>query len=213
MDTNALYKITQGLYILGSKDGNRAVGSLVDAVMQVANQPLVLALSCHNKSFTKSCIEKTGCFSLSALSLETSNLIIENFGFYSSKNRNKWDFVDHSFYNGIPFLTDNIAVFVCDVMQTIVFESNTLFLGRVVMAKDNKDREPLTYRYYRVNLKSSIVNLKQQNKEVKMSDNRDKHWICTVCGYVYDGDTPFEELPDTWLCPICGLDKSYFVYE
>ena len=46
-----------------------------------------------------------------------------------------------------------------------------------------------------------------------MSDNKDKHWICTVCGYVYDGDIPFEELPDTWLCPICGLDKSYFVYE
>lgn len=44
---------------------------------------------------------------------------------------------------------------------------------------------------------------------------------CTVCGYIYDpakGDpsqgiepgTPFSNLPDTWLCPECGVDKSLF---
>ena len=44
---------------------------------------------------------------------------------------------------------------------------------------------------------------------------------CTVCGYIYDpelgdpdGDiktgTPFEELPDDWVCPICGASKSEF---
>jgi len=44
---------------------------------------------------------------------------------------------------------------------------------------------------------------------------------CTVCGYIYDpeqGDsissikpgTPFEEIPDDWTCPICGVTKSMF---
>jgi rubredoxin len=44
---------------------------------------------------------------------------------------------------------------------------------------------------------------------------------CTVCGYIYDpkaGDpdggiapgTPFEELPDDWVCPVCGAAKSDF---
>ena len=44
---------------------------------------------------------------------------------------------------------------------------------------------------------------------------------CTVCGYIYDpelGDpenniapgTPFEDLPDDWLCPVCGAAKSEF---
>jgi rubredoxin len=44
---------------------------------------------------------------------------------------------------------------------------------------------------------------------------------CTVCGYIYDpelGDpegkirpgTAFEDLPQEWLCPICGADKSAF---
>lgn len=44
---------------------------------------------------------------------------------------------------------------------------------------------------------------------------------CTVCGYIYDpkeGDpdngiepgTPFEELPDDWVCPVCGAGKEDF---
>jgi rubredoxin len=46
-------------------------------------------------------------------------------------------------------------------------------------------------------------------------------WICTICQYVYDpetGDqengvaagTPFEEIPETWVCPICGAGKDVF---
>jgi rubredoxin len=46
-------------------------------------------------------------------------------------------------------------------------------------------------------------------------------WECTACGYIYDpqkGDpehgiapgTKFEDIPDTWVCPQCGVDKSMF---
>jgi len=46
-------------------------------------------------------------------------------------------------------------------------------------------------------------------------------WQCTVCGYIYDpaeGDpqsgvtpgTAFEDLPDDWVCPICGASKKDF---
>ena len=46
-------------------------------------------------------------------------------------------------------------------------------------------------------------------------------YVCTVCGYVYDpeaGDpdsgiapgTPFEEIPDDWACPVCGVGKDMF---
>lgn len=46
-------------------------------------------------------------------------------------------------------------------------------------------------------------------------------WICTICGYIYDpekGDptqnikpgTPFENLPDDWVCPLCGASKDAF---
>ena len=46
-------------------------------------------------------------------------------------------------------------------------------------------------------------------------------WRCMVCGYIYDpevGDpdsgvcpgTSFEELPEDWVCPICGASKDLF---
>ncbi len=46
-------------------------------------------------------------------------------------------------------------------------------------------------------------------------------YVCTVCGYVYDpavGDeengiapgTPFSELPDDWVCPLCNAEKDMF---
>ena len=48
-----------------------------------------------------------------------------------------------------------------------------------------------------------------------------KKYRCTVCGWVYDpaiGDadsgiapnTPFEEIPDEWVCPLCGVGKEDF---
>ncbi len=47
-------------------------------------------------------------------------------------------------------------------------------------------------------------------------------WQCQVCGYIYDpaaGDplsgvepgTPFEKLPEGWVCPVCGAAKDQFV--
>ncbi len=48
-----------------------------------------------------------------------------------------------------------------------------------------------------------------------------KKYVCEVCGYVYDpaeGDpdngiapgTAFEDLPEDWLCPLCGVGKDQF---
>lgn len=51
-----------------------------------------------------------------------------------------------------------------------------------------------------------------------------KKYVCDVCGYVYDpevGDpdngiapgTAFEDIPEDWVCPLCGVGKSDFSVE
>ncbi|MFC3914544.1 rubredoxin [Pseudaeromonas sharmana] len=51
-----------------------------------------------------------------------------------------------------------------------------------------------------------------------------KRWRCEVCGYIYDeavGDpeegippgTLWDDLPEDWSCPECGVDKEEFVAE
>ena len=48
-----------------------------------------------------------------------------------------------------------------------------------------------------------------------------KKYVCEVCGYIYDpaeGDSEggikpgvaFEDLPDDWVCPVCGVGKDDF---
>lgn len=49
-------------------------------------------------------------------------------------------------------------------------------------------------------------------------------WVCLVCGYVYvpeEGDpdndvaagTPWENVPEEWVCPLCGVGKDQFEKE
>ena len=36
-------------------------------------------------------------------------------------------------------------------------------------------------------------------------------YLCEPCGYVYG--TAFEDIPDDWVCPICGMGKEVFIVE
>lgn len=42
-------------------------------------------------------------------------------------------------------------------------------------------------------------------------------WVCTVCGYVYDpaenDNVTFENLPEDYVCPLCGVGKDQFEKE
>ncbi|MDI6743120.1 MAG: rubredoxin [Smithella sp.] len=61
-------------------------------------------------------------------------------------------------------------------------------------------------------------------EEPKTTGGTAAKYVCSVCGYVYDpvnGDpdngvapgTKFEDIPDSWTCPVCGADKSKFEKE
>ena len=40
-----------------------------------------------------------------------------------------------------------------------------------------------------------------------------KVYVCNVCGYDYDGDVPFDQLPENWVCPLCGVGKDEFTEQ
>lgn len=55
-------------------------------------------------------------------------------------------------------------------------------------------------------------------------EKRMKKYVCDMCGYIYDpaeGDpdsdiapgTSFEDLPEDWVCPVCGAEKDEFSVE
>ena len=59
------------------------------------------------------------------------------------------------------------------------------------------------------------------NGELVIPKEEKEEYICSVCGYVYDSDegdpalgikpgTHFKDLPDDWVCPVCGAEKDMF---
>lgn len=63
-----------------------------------------------------------------------------------------------------------------------------------------------------------------RTRKVSNRGEKMEKYVCQPCGYVYDpenGDpdggiapgTAFEDLPDDWLCPICGMGKEVFAKE
>lgn len=244
MNMDALFNLTNGLYILGANDKGRYVGSLVDAITQVAHDPAIIVVSCNNQSYTKEIIEQTGVFSLSVLCKNVEPFVLANFGFQSSRNVNKWNNVDFCVEGGLPYLKYNNASMSCKVLNKINFSSNVMFIAEVLSADTSRNEDPLTYRDYRGYFKTEVIKSFEEYKKLskntgvspiiksevaakaveafpltsnskpieenKMDQSKKQRWVCTVCGYVYDEELPFEDLPDDWVCPLCGVDKSLF---
>lgn len=70
-------------------------------------------------------------------------------------------------------------------------------------------------------MKNVIVAWKLTDNNLKTNQITMDKYVCEVCDWVYDpevGDpdggiapgTPFEELPDDWVCPLCGVGKDQF---
>ncbi len=98
--------------------------------------------------------------------------------------------------------------------------THTIFIGEVVDAAVLTDEEPMTYAYYHLVKRGATPKAAPTYLKEEGGDRMDTY-ECTVCGYIYDpekGDpdsgiapgTPFEELPDDWVCPVCGAAKDQF---
>ena len=202
MNLEALFKISHGVYVTGAKDEkNRFVGSCVDAVMVVEAAPAQIMISMGKTSYTCETVLKTRRLSLSVLSERASDEVIRNFGMQSSRTVDKWSSVPYRSVADLPVLTEAAAYMTLQVAEIQETATHYVFLCDVKEVVPGTMERPLIYQDYK------------DRKEKTMSETNEKKWVCTICGYVYDGDVPFEELPDTWVCPLCGEPKSVFAQQ
>lgn len=216
----ALYTLTNGLYIIGACNKPHYAGALVDALTQISATPPLVMLSMMNQSHTKSCIDKEEEFSISVLSKQTPSFIIANFGFQSGVNIKKWEQIDYKEIKGLPYIDACIAKLRAKVVDKVVYPHNTLFIAKIIETYEIKEGAPLTYKYYREKLKPLCYEAFKSNVtcEVKTSPHEkstkvldiQKKWTCTICHYEYEGDIAFEELDKNWRCPLCGVGKDMF---
>lgn len=223
MDLKALYSISYGLYLITSKDGDQINGQIANTVFQISSDPPTIAVSINKQNLTNELIAKSGLFAVSVLRQETPLSLIGQFGFKSGRDVDKFAGMDYSTTpQGLPYLIDDALAYIeTKVIQNIDAETHTIFIGEVTAAEVLKQGNPMTYAYYHQVKKGSTppsapVYLKKNERRNGMDI-----YECTICGYEYDpaeGDpengiapgTPFEELPDDWVCPVCGAGKDAF---
>ena len=163
-------------------------------------------------------------FTVSALSQNTPLSFIGHFGFKSGRDIDKLEGINYKTgETRTPVVTDNtLAYLEARVIQEVDVGTHTLFIGELVEAEVLKEGEPMTYAYYhQVKRGTTPKTAPSYIDEKKEAIPKMMKYKCTVCGYIYDpelGDpdggvapgTPFEEIPDDWVCPICGVGKSEF---
>lgn len=230
MDIEAYFQLSYGLYVVSSKDNERNNGYIGNTVFQTTAEPSTITISTNKNNLTHSFIEKSKVFSISTLDKDTDMKFIGRFGFKSGKDIDKFDGVNFKIgKTGAPIVLDNaIGCLECEVINSIDIGTHTLFVGKVVDCTKLSDAQPLTYEYYHKVKKGlspknapTYVDKKNLNNKTKEEESNMIKYKCKICGYIYDpaiGDpdsgiqpnTPFEDIPDDWACPVCGVSKSDF---
>lgn len=200
IDTNALYNIGYGLYVITSNDGTKDNGMIGNTVIQVTSNPMQVVVCINKGNYSHDVINQTGIMNVNCLSTEAPFSVFEKFGFSSGKDKNKFegDEVVRS-ENGLVYLSKYINSFMSlKVENYIDFGTHGMFVCSITEAKVVSKAETMSYAYYH-------KNVKPKPNATKDSSGK-KKWVCKICGYVHEA----EELPEDFECPICGHGPADF---
>ena len=75
MDKKALYDLSYGVFMLATKADGKVNGCITNTCMQVASDPVRVAIACINANYTCELLKKSGVFSLSMLDKTALSLL------------------------------------------------------------------------------------------------------------------------------------------
>ena len=199
MNTNAMFKIGYGLYVLTAKENAFDNGCIINTVSQVTSSPNRITVAVNKANKTHDMILATGEFNVSVLTQAASFDIFKAFGFRSGKDTDK--FVDYKNVarsaNGIYYVTESTNSYIsAKVVNATDLGTHTLFLADVTDCDILSEATSVTYDYYHKYIKPKP----EVKKMAKV------YYRCKICGYIHESDT----LPDDFICPLCKHPASDF---
>lgn len=192
VDTNPMFKINYGLYVLTTREGEKDNGCIINTVMQLTDVPKRIAIAINKTNYSHDMILNTGKFNVSVLTTDTPFKIFKHFGFQSGRETDK--FKDFKFAerssNGVYYIPKYTNAFISGkVICTTDYDTHTLFIAEVTESETFSNDPSVTYTYYLSNIKPAPEPLPTGRKG----------FVCKICGYIYEGDT----LPEDFICPLC----------
>ena len=198
-DPTALFKLSYGLFVVTTNDGNRDNGCITNTAIQAASGPNRIAIAVNKQNYTHDLIVRTGLFNVSVLTQSAEFDLFKRFGFASGRDTDKFagfDSVKRTANGLLAVTAATNAVFSCKVVSILDCGSHSLFLADITESEVLSNEPSVTYEYYFAHIKP-----KPQKSETPKTK-----WVCKICGYEYEG----EELPDDFICPLCKHGKDDF---
>jgi len=136
-----LWAMPYGLYVVGSRAGDRRNGMTLNWATQLSFDPKLLGVAVEDAAFTHELIAEGGVFSLNVVDRE-DRAIVRKFTKpvevdLEAKTLNEIPF--HDGVTGAPVLDQAVAYVECEVRQSVDVGGHTLFVGEIVAADFQKD--------------------------------------------------------------------------
>lgn len=206
MDTKALFKLSYGLYYIGTYGAKRNA-CVANTAMQVTASPIKMSVTINKDNLTADVIDYTKMFSVSVMDTDVLLDDIGRFGFKSGFDTDKFDgFTEYkTFAGGVPYITKNTtAAMLVRVENSIDCGTHKIYFGTVDDALVLSGKEPLTYADYHA--KKNGTTPPRAPAFAAESAGSEEAWKCSVCGYMHEGP-----LPADFICPVCKQPAKVFV--
>lgn len=197
MEKNPMNNLSYGLFVLTARDGEKDNGCIINTVMQVTENPDYIVIAVNKANYTHDMIKNTGAFNISVLSEKAGFDTFKRFGFQSGRTTEKLTEIEFArSSNDIVYLVNETNAFISAKVESEVdFPTHTVFFAKVTQSRVLSDDSSMTYSYYHENVKPAPPKTESR-----------KGYVCTVCGYIYEG----EVLPEDFICPLCKHPASDF---
>lgn len=200
LNSHTFEKISYGLYLILTNDGNKDNACVVNTVQMLTDNPKRISVSINKQNYTHEVVSKTKKFNVSVLSEQADFKVYERFGFHSGRDINKFENSGgfEKSENGLLYMKENANAYFSATVENIVdCGTHSIFIARVDDAQVLSDVPSVTYDYYFRHVKP-----KPQLGEHKSG------YVCKICGYFYEGTT----IPDDFVCPLCKHGVQDFEY-
>lgn len=199
MNEKTMQKLSYGLFVLTSNDGNKDNGCIINTGIQLTSNPQKIGIAVNKANYSHDVIMNTKKFNISILNEDADFSLFQRFGFQSGRDVNKFDgFTDYKKgYNDLAIITKGANAYISAWVDNVIdLGTHSLFIGAVTDMDILNNIPSATYAYYHQHIKP----------QPKKQESKKTAWRCTVCGFIYEG----EDLPEDYICPLCKHPASDF---
>ena len=138
-----LWKMPSGLFVIGSRSGDRRNGMTANWVSQLSFDPKLVGVSVETDALTHELISEGRCFGVSIVDRDDRAIVRKFTKPVDVDNEAKTlnGFLFHDGISGAPILDQAVGYLDCQVRNTVDLGGHTLFIGEVIDAGFQKDED------------------------------------------------------------------------